>query len=126
MPQFQIKSDGTIEGTQVIKDGVDLTEQNKVVSVSFNAHTTWDEIDVSYVIEEDYINEKGEKDGVERIAYSWQTGEWVRSAQNEESKPLSAPALGKSSDETEGQIGGKKIQDVTPKDDLKRIFKSGD
>ena len=123
MPQFQIISDGTIKGTQLIKDGADLTEDSRVVSLSFSAHASWEEIDVSYVIEEDYIDADGNKNGVERVSYRWSTDQWIRETQNEQA-PKSVPslALGKSSDETEGKIGGKKLIDLSEKDKLKRLF----
>jgi|10_taG_2_1085330.scaffolds.fasta_scaffold15529_3 hypothetical protein len=126
MPHFSITSDGTVEGTKVTKDGVELTEKNKVVAVNFNANATWEELSVSYVIEEDYIDEDGNKNGVQRVSYVWNTNEWIRSEQNEEAPKVSNPSLGKSTDETEGQIGGKEIKDISNKDHLKRIFSKGD
>ena len=70
MPHFSITSDGTVEGTKVTKDGVELTEKNKVVAVNFNANATWEELSVSYVIEEDYIDEDGNDVGLEK----WESG----------------------------------------------------
>lgn len=41
MPKITIKSDGSVEGTQLTVDGTDITADDNVVSANFNASVRW-------------------------------------------------------------------------------------
>ena len=114
MPEFQIITDGTRAGTQIIKDGEDLTNSPdiKVTSIEFMADASGDYVSISYTTIESYTDpDTEESNGRVSIRYSFASGEWM----NHSSEVM---GIG----EDEAGIGGKVLHDMSGVSKVERLF----
>jgi|10_taG_2_1085330.scaffolds.fasta_scaffold04167_1 hypothetical protein len=112
MPKIKIITDGTVKGTQCIKDGVDLTATENVTYLSFEVNAGMEFVSMHYGVTAPYINEKGEEQGTTTINYSFTNGGFEQSSDD-------TPTVGK--DEDNSAIGGKIIEDLSGQAKVSRL-----
>jgi hypothetical protein len=117
MPQFEIMSDGTVEGTQFILDGQDLTAGNNITSVEFSAEAGFDHVSVSYMTREVYINpDTGEEQGFifTRYRYVNESNDFVPDPKPE------IRTLG--TQDSHEKVGGKVLRDMSGAEKATRLI----
>lgn len=112
MQKFQIITDGTREGTQIIMDGEDLTNDPDVLvtDISFYAEAGGDYVSISYT-----TLEQGEDGSRISVKYSYSNAEWM-------SSPGSSPKGMGHMGMDDAHIGGRILQDVSGVSKAERLL----
>jgi hypothetical protein len=100
--KIEIKSDGTISGTQVKVDGIDITGTSEVVGVEFTASCVYSDgyTDFSYLMREG----KGENAKLTRKSFSQRKDDTSRYTDSDVDKAAARPSIGKSISEDDVKI----------------------